>query len=146
MTESIELYAAYRKNGKIYLGGTACGNAGKYYCIDYGGGDDSGYFEGQVINNVSNFTLFSGGKCIDMEEIGAYIPDHGDYTYRIYLDEVEAAGCEHSINWVGTSTLYPEDLPPVEDDLLFGLSAPMVALGAVGIAAAAAVIVQQTQE
>lgn len=146
MTESIDVYATCRKNGKIYLGGTACGNDGKYYCISYACGDDKGYSNGQVINNSNNYTLFSGGECIDMGEIVACVPDHGDYMYRIYLDEVESSGCEHPIKWIGVSTIAIEDLPPSEDDLLFGVDATTVALGAVGIGAVAAAFSLQNQE
>lgn len=133
MVESITLAAKSRKDGKIFLKGTAYGDAGKYYCLSYACGDGSG--EGYVKNNTKDYTYFEGGAgYIDIGSDGHYVPDHGNTDYRFYLDEVEQSGCEAVIRWAAATTIFEEDLPSAEGDDIMGMLT-MIGIGIAGIAA-----------
>ena len=103
MTESLSVSVKSISDGKIYIDGTACGDTGKYYCITYattGAG-------GNIINSSQTYTFWLGG-CLNLGNIGCYIPYNGDGTYRIYLDEVTNYGCENKIRWVDADTIIVE--------------------------------------
>ena len=135
MTESIHAYVKRRKDGRLYLEGIAEGEIGKYYCIEYSTDSDK---DGSVGNSNHDYTYFKRTSgTYDMSDMGCYIPDYGNCTYGIYLLEVEAGGCDTVIGTAAVWHIDPEDLPPVEENLLFGMSITSLAIGAIGGAAIA---------
>ena len=129
MATELHAYAKSRKDGRIYLEGIATGEIDHYYCIEYATG--SGH-SGSVGNDSRDYTYFKRTATsghYDMSDNGCYIPDHGDDTYRIYLNEVEVGGCDTILGWTAWS-IYAEDLPHVEGGI-FGMDTTSLVVGAI---------------
>ena len=96
LAESISVSVKSRSGGKIYLDGSACGDSGKQYCIEYT--YPSGGIAEEVKNSNYNYTFFSGGGCLGLSSSGCYITDYGDGYYGIILKEVDIYGCDYFID------------------------------------------------